>query len=385
MATEEILLRFLVIITVIFFLPKVINRFYTIPSPLTEIFLGILLGIFLPQYFYLDDMLQILAAIGIVTLFVYAGLEVDSELMIRKKSFFLENLLIHLIVFLIVGWSMKAIFSLSAQVAFLVALALTTPSASYIFSSLERFSGEKRKLIEGKVITGEVAGIFLMVMILRLNNILALITTLALILLLIFLLPILLKFLYRTLFSKLVGSEFSFIFVVAVISAFITDFMGIHFLVGAFIAGLISRRFIQDIVADKQYAHITHDRGRQIKEGFGFFALTFIPFYFFSVGLRIDKSMLAMATVALAVALCASISWLRILLISLHRFLRIREGFRHSTQIASAMIPTLVFTFVIAELLLENFGISHDMFSALMLYGVLTAIASIAIVKTIRV
>src|SRR3989304_395442 len=100
MATEEILLRFLVIITVIFFLPKVINRFYTIPSPLTEIFLGILLGIFLPQYFYLDDMLQILAAIGIVTLFVYAGLEVDSELMIRKKSFFLENLLIHLIVFL---------------------------------------------------------------------------------------------------------------------------------------------------------------------------------------------------------------------------------------------------------------------------------------------
>ena len=46
----------------------------------------------------------------------------------------------------------------------------------------------------------------------------------------------------QKIFSKIIGCEFSFIFVVAMISAFVTEYVGVHFLVGAFIAGLSAIR-----------------------------------------------------------------------------------------------------------------------------------------------
>ena len=98
MATESILIRFLVIITLLFFLPKVIHRFYKVPFPIIEVILGILLGIFIPQFFYIDDMLSILSTLGIIILFVYSGLEVDTRFMAGHKKFFFIHALIHLLI-----------------------------------------------------------------------------------------------------------------------------------------------------------------------------------------------------------------------------------------------------------------------------------------------
>ncbi|MBE3094334.1 MAG: cation:proton antiporter [Actinobacteria bacterium] len=196
--------------------------------------------------------------------------------------------------------------------------------------------------------------------------------------LLITLLPYVLKFLYKKIFSKLIGTEFSFIFVVAMISAFITEFVGIHFLVGAFTAGFVAKRFISDNVNDENYEHFSEHFGQQLMIGFWFFALIFTPFYFYSVGLNIKSSMFAFDTLIFAVLLCIVIVLFRIGIMSFHRIIRMKEKISTAIDINSMLIPALVFTFVITEILLKQFHINDVIYSVLMLYGVFTTIIGTA-------
>ncbi|MFH1210147.1 MAG: cation:proton antiporter [archaeon] len=384
MVTENILIKFLIIISVLFFLPRVINRFYKIPSAITEIFLGIGFGILIPSFFFIDDMINILATLGIITLFVYSGMDVNTNFILKKKRFFIENIVIQLLIFLIISIVIKFGFSLSYQVSFLVSLALTTPSASYILSMSKNLNENDRKWIEGKAITGELTAIILFIILRKMDNFYLLILVIIVIMALIFILPKILKMLYKKLFSKLIGTEFSFIFVVAVISAYITELIGVHFLVGAFIAGVVSRKFVNDIVKDSEYKHINRNRGKQIIEGFGFFALVFIPFYFFKIGLKINPEMLSITNIIYAIVLCLIISLIRVLLTSLHRVYRIGEKASKAIKMSSMLLPTLVFTFVITEIINLEFNINYYLFSILMLYGILTAIISIITVKIVK-
>lgn len=379
MAIESILIKFFVILTVLFFLPKVIYRFYRIPGPITELVLGIILGILLSDYFYLDDMLRILSTLGIVTLFVYSGMEVDFNFIKNKKRFFIENLMLYLLIFFVIGLLVKMLSGFSYQVSYLLSLALITPSASYIISSYSNSDNKIKPWIESKAISGEIFAIILMIVLLRISNLLLLFFVLFIITLLILVLPLILKYLYKKMFSKLIGSEFSFIFVVAIISAFITDFIGVHFLVGAFIAGVVSKRFISNIANDDEYVHITGHKAKQIMVGFGFFSLVFAPFYFFAVGLNITKDLFTLENIFISLLFCLLISLLRIGFMSFHRISRIKEKFGRAARISSMILPTLVFTFVIADILNSQFGIGQNVYGLLLLYGLLTAILSLVL------
>ncbi|KYK24531.1 hypothetical protein AYK25_06145 [Thermoplasmatales archaeon SM1-50] len=213
-----------------------------------------------------------------------------------------------------------------------------------------------------------------MVILLSLSDIAKLLLSLVTLILLITLLPVILEFLFKKLFSKFIGCEFSFIFVVAMISAFITEFVGIHFLVGAFIAGFIAKRFIIDIVRDESYEHCSEIFGQQLVIGFGYFTLIFAPFYFFSVGLNMKSSMFSSDTLLLAVLICLIIVLLRISIISIHRIVRIKEKISKAITINALCIPTLVFTFVITDILVKQYQITESIYNVLMLYGVFTSI-----------
>lgn len=374
MVAEDLLVKFFIILALLFFVPKVVNSKTKIPDALTEVVIGIILGIAIPSYFFIDDMIKILATIGIVTLFVFSGMDVDTKFIVKNNKFFIEHILLHIIVICFVGFLIQYYLQLSFQIAFLISLALTTPSASFILSSIKTIDKEDKQWIESKALAGEITGLILMVILLSLSDITKLFLSLVTLVLLITLLPLILELLYKKMFSKIIGSEFAFIFVVAMISAFITEFVGIHFLVGAFIAGFVSKRFISDIVKDGLYENFSEHHGQQLIIGFGFFALVFAPFYFFSVGLNIKGSMFAIDILIVAILLCIVIVLLRIGVMSLHRIIRIKEKLSTAMYINALCIPTLVFTFVITEILVVQFQISNDIYSVLMLYGIFTTV-----------
>jgi Kef-type K+ transport system membrane component KefB len=330
-------------------------------------------------------MITVLSTIGIITLFVYAGIEVDGEFLFKHKYFFIQNIIMSFLISIIVGITAYKVFSLSLITALIVALALTIPSASYIISSLNNSFGKTKNWIRGKAFVGEIFGLFLLIVLRRITDIGLLIFTLAVIIALILILPIILRILFDKIFSKLVGSEFSFIFVVAVISAFITHLLGIHFLVGAFIAGLVSRNFISNISKDDKYHAVTEVKGKQIMDGFGLFATVFIPFYFFSVGIIIKPDMFSWYTVLISLAICLIISMIRTMTTAIHRMVKIDESFKESVHISNILIPTLVFTFVISEIVYQEYHISYQLYSILMLYGVMTGILSFIVNKLLEI
>ncbi|MFH1174374.1 MAG: cation:proton antiporter [archaeon] len=383
MVLESVLLKFLLILIVLFLVPKLLYRYTKIPSPLIEVLLGLGLGMLFPKFFFADDMIQVLATLGIITLFVVSGMEVDTKFIRKNGLFFIESLFMHFILFFLVGLGVHALFGLQYQLSFLVSIALTTPSASYILSWVKH-SKKHVKWIEAKALSAEVLGLALMVILVRLDRPLHLLLVLSVLALIIFLLPVALRFLYRKFFSKLVGTEFSFIFVVAIISAYLTEFIGIHFLVGAFIAGVVARRFVQNIVKDKEYASISHIEGKNIISSFGFFALTFVPFYFYSVGLHMALADMTLIAFAIAAGLCIVLLLLRSGLMFLHRRFRLKESPLASARISVVVMPTLVFTFVLAELLYSQFGISSQLFTVLMVYGVFTAIFSLVLARRVH-
>jgi len=377
---SEILLKFLVTIVILFVLPKIIRRYIRLPAPLAEVFLGIVLGLAFTNFFFIDDMISILSTIGIITLFVHSGIEADLDFVLQKKRFFIENIIVHLLLIAAVSWGIKAFLHLPLATGFIIALALTTPSASYIISSVKGQDEKKQKWIEGKALAGEILALILLIFALHIDSLWMLLMTAAVLGVLLFVLPHLLKKLYYGFFNRMQGIEFSFIFVVAMISAFITDFLGVHFLVGAFIAGLVSRRFVKELVHNPDHKHINRNKGRQILEGFNFFATVFIPFYFFKVGLQINAEVLSLQNIIIGISLSIVISAVRLLLMTWHRKIRARESLGTASRVSSFILPTLVFTFVIAEILQKSYGISESLFGTLLIYGVMTALLSMGAV-----
>ena len=59
---------------------------------------------------------------------------------------------------------------------------------------------------------------------------------------------------------------------------------------------------------------------------------------------------------------------LRVALIALHRRVALREPLRNGARIGIAMLPTLVFTLVIAEILRDQFAVPRAVFGGLIIY-----------------
>ncbi|MFH1630858.1 MAG: cation:proton antiporter [Candidatus Aenigmatarchaeota archaeon] len=377
---EEMLLRFLVIITVVFFIPKVVYHIRKIPYPITEVVLGIVLGILVPSYFFADDVIKILASLGIITIFVCGGMEINIGFIKRSKKMILQNAILQIVLLAGVATFLIYVFTFTTQVGLILALALIVPSAGYVFSFVRQTGvhPKERNWVEGIVICSEILGILLLLIFLNMDDVPMIALSLIVITLLVTLLPKLLDFLYTKVFKKMIGLEFAFIFVVALISAYITEAIGVHFIIGAFIAGIVAKRFIDDIRKD---GHITNVRHMNITEGFSFFSQVFAPFYFFSVGLMLSLNILTVEAAAIAIAFVVGATAVRFTLVLKHRRWKMKETYNRSFNIAVMTMPTIVFTFVIADILHKSFGISDTMFGALLLYGIMTAIVPLILMK----
>src|SRR5277367_5405312 len=108
-------------------IPRALQRF-RLPAPLTCFAFGIVIAIFLKDLGD-DGVIHAMATLGIASLFLFAGLEVDLA-EIRKHALRLSgHLVVRSLVLAGFGWLAMRYLHLDWQSAALVSLALFTPSA----------------------------------------------------------------------------------------------------------------------------------------------------------------------------------------------------------------------------------------------------------------
>jgi Kef-type K+ transport system membrane component KefB len=154
-------------------------------------------------------------------------------------------------------------------------------------------------------------------------------------------------------------SEFAFLLMVAVVAAFATRRLGVYYLVGAFVVGVTAQRFRQRLpaLASEQMLHAVQ-----------VFASFFVPFYFFRAGLHLRTADFGVDALVVGVAFLGLVIPLRFTLTALHRRVALGERLELGLRVAVPLLPTLVFTLVIAEILRDRFGVPRMVFGGLMVY-----------------
>lgn len=358
-------LVYLLLIFALLVIPRALQR-YKIPAPLTCLLFGIGAMLAMGPRSH-DPVVGLLATLGISSLFLFAGLEVDLQALRRGLWPLIVHLLIRAATLFGVGWLAWRYAGLPWQAAGLLALALLTPSTGFIIDTLGRLglSDDERFWVTSKAIAGELLALAVLFVLLQAGNPVHLaLSSLALAAMLVGL-PLLFVALGRWVAPQAPGSEFSLLVMVGMVAAYITHELGVHYLVGAFIAGLVARLLRQRMprLASDDNLHALR-----------LFASFFVPFYFFSAGTSVPAGALSFEALGLGLLITVVVLPLRIGVVWLQRRALFGEDFRSSLRVSLALAPTLIFTLVLAGVMRQHFAVPEALFGALLLYAALTTL-----------
>jgi Kef-type K+ transport system membrane component KefB len=371
--TSEVV--YLLLIFGLIVIPRALQRF-RIPAPLTSFAFGMIAAVFLAG-FSQDATLALLATLGISSLFLFAGLEVQIEALRRGMWPLLTHLSARAASLSATAYLGITYLDLSWQVAALLALALLTPSTGFILDTLSRLglTEDERYWVTVKAVGGELLALAVLFIVLQSGSVERLALASGALALMIVGMPLLFMGLGRLVLPHAPGSEFSLLVMVGLIAAYITYQLGVYYLVGAFLAGFIARllRLRMPLLASDENL-----RAIQM------FASFFVPFYFFYMGMRVPSGALSWDALGWGVGLTIVVLPLRIGSIWLHRRMTGGETARGSLRVATALAPTLIFTLVLATILRERFQVPDMWYGALLIYaGLTTLLPSIVLAKPV--
>lgn len=366
-------LIYLALIFGLLVVPRALQRF-KLPAPLTCLVLGIAAMLWLGERSH-DGVVALLATLGISSLFLFAGLEVDPRALRRGFWPLLSHLLIRGATLFGTGWLAWRYGGLPWQAAGLLALALLTPSTGFIIDTLGRLGldEQERFWVTNKAIAGELLALAALFLVLQADQPMKMAVSSSILIALLVGLPLLFIALGRWVAPHAPGSEFSLLVMVGLIAAFTTYKLGVYYLVGAFVAGLIARLLRQKMprLASDENLHAVR-----------LFATFFVPFYFFNAGTKVPAGALSWEALGLGLLLTLAILPLRIGVIWIQRRLMFGEDMRSSLRVSLALTPTLIFTLVLAGILRERFHIPDALFGALLLYAALTTLLPSLVFRT---
>jgi Kef-type K+ transport system membrane component KefB len=363
---------YLSIVFILLVFPRALQK-YKIPAPLTCFALGMVTVFFVADY-SADATLSFLAALGISSLFLFAGLEVDIQEL--KKGFWplLNHLFFRCLAIFGFTWVGMNYFEFSIQVSGLIALALLTPSTGFILESLAGLGLDENEefWVKSKAIAGELLALLLLFIFLKSDSPSDLGTSSAVLLAIAFGLPLLFMFLGRIVIPFAPGSEFSLLIMVGLIAAYLTKQIGVYYLVGAFFTGFAARQLQvrMPTLASNDNLHAVQ-----------LFASFFVPFYFFHGGMSVPSGALQLDSLWIGLAFTAVLLPFRVGVVAVQRMYVNKDDAKSSLGVAIALTPTLIFTLVIASILHENFGISDTLFGGLLVYAAITTILPSFVLK----
>ena len=355
-------LVYLLLIFGLLVVPRWLQRFQ-LPAPITCLALGIAAMLVLGERVH-DPVVVLLSTLGISSLFLFAGLEVDPAALRRNFGQLAVHLAIRIATLAGTAWLAWRFAGLSWQAAALVALALLTPSTGFILDTLERLGldEEERFWVTSKAIAGELLALAALFFLLQANDVAQLAASTSAMIALVVGLPLLFLALGRWVVPHAPGSEFSLLVMVGLVGAFVTYRLGVYYLVGAFIAGLAAR-----LLHERMPTMASDDNLHALR----LFATFFVPFYFFHAGTGVSREALSWEALALGLALTVVVVPVRIGIVWLQRRAMFGRRGGSNMRVAVALAPTLVFTLVLANILHARFDLPDMLFGALILYTVL--------------
>ena len=369
--TQELI--YLLLIFALLVIPRALQRFH-LPAPLSCLIFGIAAMLWLGDGAH-DPVVHLLATLGISSLFLFAGLEVDLQALRQSLKPLLAHLAIRALTLSIVGWLAMRWGGMGWQAAGLLALALLTPSTGFIMESLARLplGEEERFWITNKAIAGELLALAALFFVLQADDPVHLATSSLILLGMTIGLPLVFIGLGRWVVPHAPGSEFSLLVMVGMVAAWITYSLGVYYLVGAFIAGLVARLLYErmPLLASEQNLHALR-----------LFSSFFVPFYFFNAGTKVPAEALVWQALLIGLGLTVVVLPLRIGIVWLQRRALFGERWDVSWRVALALSPTLIFTLVLAGILLERFNLPPVWYGGLLLYAGLTTLLPSLLLRT---
>lgn len=357
---------YVVLLLGLFVVPRLLQHL-RIPRAITALALGF--GARALEPAIADDAtIHQLATFGIVSLFLFAGLEVELQ-PLRKHARLLTSLASVLgLVTAGVAYAAHLVLGLDGRAATLVALAVLTPSAGFILESFDALgaSRDERFWIRTFTITSEILALLALFVTLRSESLGTLAVSTGVLLAMIGALPLAFRWFAEWIVPRAPRSEFAFLIVVAVACALITKHLGVYYLVGAFVVGMVAQRFRRKLPA------LASENMLGAIESF---ASVFVPFYFFDAGLAVSTADLGWPAIATGFGIaivCLPLRWLMIG--GLHSVGHSGRWFI-SHRIGVAMMPTLVFTLVLARILRDSFGAPEELFGGLIVYAVISTMS----------
>jgi len=356
-------LGYLALILALLVVPRALQRFL-LPAPLSCFAFGLLAALALGG-FERDATLALLATLGISSLFLFAGLEIDLPGLRRGLGPLLAHLAVRALTLLGFTGAAMYVFGLPWDAACLLALALLTPSTGFILETLSRLGldEQERFWVTSKAIGGEMLALLVLFVVLQSVSIERMAWSSAALIAMVVLLPLLFTALGRYVVPYAAGSEFSLLVMVGLLAAYLTKQLGVYYLVGAFLVGMVAR-----LLRERMPALASEENLRAVK----LFASFFVPFYFFNSGINVPGGALQWNSLWLGLAVTAAVTPLRVGVVWAQRRFFVHEDVRSSLRVAVALAPTLVFTLVLAAILRERFAISDVLYGAMLVYAALT-------------
>src|SRR5690606_35586880 len=302
-----------------------------------------------------DPVLVLLSTLGISSLFLFAGLEVDPRELRKGAGPLIVHLVIRCATLAGAAWLAWRYLDLNWQAATLLALAVLTPSTGFILDTLERLGLDEaeRFWVTSKAIAGELLALAALFVVLQAGDTFAMAINTGVLLAMLVGLPLLFIALGRWVVPHAPGSEFSLLVMVGMVAAYFTFRLGVYYLVGAFIAGLTAR-----MLQDRMPRLTAHDNIHALR----LFATFFVPFYYVHAGTLIWRDALSVEALLIGLGITAVVLPLRVGMTWLQRRVVFRESAAGALRVSVALAPTLVFTLVIAQILFERFDLPGPLF-----------------------
>lgn len=365
-------LVYLMLIFGLLVVPRALQRL-RIPAPITSLLLGLGAMLLWGEQTH-DPVVVLLSVLGISSLFLFAGLEVDWATLRKCAGRLLVHLAIRVAALFATAWLAWRYLDLGWQAAALLALALLTPSTGFILDTLERMglAPDERFWVTSKAIAGELLALAVLFVALQAGDAAQLgMSSLAMLALLVGL-PLLFLALGRWVLPQAPGAEFSLLVMVGMVAAYVTYRLGVYYLVGAFIAGLTAR-----LLRERMPKLASHDNIHALR----LFASFFVPFYFFHAGTVISRDALSWDALLVGLGLTAVVLPLRVVVAWLQRRWLFGDGREAAMRVSVSLAPTLVFTLVLAQILYARFDIPGALFGGLVLYTVLNTMLPSLVLK----
>lgn len=358
-------LEYLAIFITVLILPKILLR-VRIPSGITALVIGVIFALYDPSISQ-ESLFRFLSQIGITSLFLFAGLEVDVNELKEDKPYLLKYLSKFVVVLSMITYGFMSMMGMPFQSALIFALGIFTPSAGFIMNSLHSFNvnEDQEYWIKSKAISKEVISILLLFVALQWDSPKSMFFSLLFFGALFAFLPAIFKIFFKFISPYAPNSEIPFLVALSLISGIISKELGAYYLVGAFIVGLIGSRFKRSIFKEGEDALF-----RSLS---GFFNV-FLPFYFFYAGTKIYLSEINYSSIQYALILFVIFVPIRLLIIKTSFRFFLNEIVENTYKVSFSLMPTLIFGLVIASILRERNLLAPEYSYALIIYTLLTSL-----------